>query len=105
MVELAAFVALQRLIEQADAVEESLMPNEREMLHSLKAKYREPIDVDPFDATALEVILRNVEVAQGIRLRSAQGRRAGHRPAAQRGQEAVGASTGDAPADELAPRL
>lgn len=65
MVELAAFVALQRLIEQADAVEESLMPNEREMLHSLRAKYLVPIDVDPFDATALEVILRNVEVRKG----------------------------------------
>ena len=65
MVELVAFVALQRLVEAAEAVEESLMPNEREMLHSLKAKYREPIDVDPFDATALEVILRNVEVRKG----------------------------------------
>ena len=65
MVDLAAHVALQRLIEAADAVEESLMPNEREMLHSLRAKYRAPIDVDPFDATALEVILRNVEVRRG----------------------------------------
>ena len=65
MVELVAFVALQRLIEAADAVEESLMPNEREMLHSLREKYRAPTDVDPFDTTALEVILRNVEVRKG----------------------------------------
>ena len=65
MVELVAHVALQRLIESAEAVEESLMPNEREMLHSLRAKYLVPIDVDPFDATALEVILRNVEVRRG----------------------------------------
>ena len=65
MVELVAFVALQRLIEAAEAIEESLMPNEREMLHSLKSKYAAPIDVDPFDATALEVILRNVEVRKG----------------------------------------
>ena len=65
MVELAAFVALRRLVEAAEAVKESLMPNEREMLHSIGAKYREPIDVDPFDATALEVILRNVEVRKG----------------------------------------
>ena len=36
MVELVAYVALQRLVEAAEAVEESLMPNEREMLHSLK---------------------------------------------------------------------
>ena len=67
MVELVAFVALQRLIEAAEAIEESLMPNEREMLHSLKSKYAAPIDVDPFDATALEVILRNVEVRKGYR--------------------------------------
>ena len=65
MVELLALVALQHLIEAAEAVEESLMPNEREMLYSLKAKYREPMDVDPFDATALEVIVRNVEVRKG----------------------------------------
>ena len=65
MVELVAFVGLQRLIESAEAIEESLMPNEREMLHSLKSRYREPIDVDPFDVTALEVILRNVEVRKG----------------------------------------
>ena len=65
MVELVAHVALQRLIEAAEAVEESLMPNEREMLHSLRAKYLVPIDVDPFDAAALEVILRNVEVRKG----------------------------------------
>ena len=67
MVELVAHVALQRLIEAAEAVEESLMPNEREMLHSLRAKYLVPIDVDSFDATALEVILRNVEVRKGYR--------------------------------------
>jgi len=65
MVELVAYVALQRLIEAVEAVEESLMPNEREMLHSLKAKYAGPMDVDPFDTTALEVILRNVEVRKG----------------------------------------
>ena len=65
MVELVAYVALQRLIDAAEAVEESLMPNEREMLRSLKSKYAAPMDVDPFDATALEVILRNVEVRKG----------------------------------------
>ena len=65
MVELVAYVTLQRLIDAAEAVEESLMPNEREMLHSLKSKYAKPMDVDPFDTTALEVILRNVEVRKG----------------------------------------
>ena len=65
MVELVAYVALQRLIETAEVVEESLMPNEREMLRSLKSKYAAPMDVDAFDTTALEVILRNVEVRKG----------------------------------------
>ena len=65
MVELVAFAALRRLIEAAEAVKERLMPNEREMLHSLRSKYTAPADVDPFDATALEVMLRNVEVRKG----------------------------------------
>ena len=65
MVEPVAYVALQRLIEGAEAVEDSLMPDEREMLQSLKSKYAAPMDVDAFDTTALEVILRNVEVRKG----------------------------------------
>lgn len=65
MVALAAFAALRRLIEEAEAVEESLMPNERAMLRSLRSKYAAPAGVDPFDRTALEVILRNVEIRKG----------------------------------------
>lgn len=65
MVELAAFAALRGLIEEAEAVAQSLMPNEREMLHSLRSKYTAPADVDPFDRAALEVMLRNVEIRKG----------------------------------------
>lgn len=65
MVELAAFTALRGLIEEAEAVAQRLMPNEREMLHSLRSKYAAPADVDPFDRTALEVMLRNVEIRKG----------------------------------------
>ena len=32
------------------------------MLHSLRNKYAEPITIDPFLATALNVMLRNIEV-------------------------------------------
>ena len=32
------------------------------MLHSLCDKYTEPIAIDAFDATALNVMLRNIEV-------------------------------------------
>jgi len=56
---------LLRLLDEAEAVEEALMPNELEMLRSLKAKYAEPSVVDPFDVTALNVMLRNVEIRKG----------------------------------------
>lgn len=65
MVALAAFATLRGLIEAAEAAEESLMPNEREMLRSLRSKYAAPAGVDPFDRTALEVMLRNVEIRKG----------------------------------------
>lgn len=65
MVALAAFATLRGLIEEAEAVEESLTPNEREMLRSLRSKYAAPAGVDPFDRTALEVMLRNVEIRKG----------------------------------------
>ncbi|MDP7641908.1 MAG: hypothetical protein QGI52_05600 [Alphaproteobacteria bacterium] len=38
------------------------------MLHSLNEKYSEPRTPDPFDATALEVILRNIEIRKGYRI-------------------------------------
>ena len=44
-----------------------MLPNELEMLHSLNEKYSEPLNPDPFDVIALEVILRNVEVRKGYR--------------------------------------
>ena len=65
MAALAAFATLRGLIEEAEAAEESLMPNEREMLRSLRSKYAAPAGVDPFDRTALEVMLRNVEIRKG----------------------------------------
>ncbi len=43
------------------------MPNELEMLHSLKAKYIEPLNPDPFDVTSHNVMLRNVEIRTGYR--------------------------------------
>jgi len=47
-------------------LEDQLMPNELEMLHSLRDKYDEPITVDPFDTAALNVMLRNIEVRKGF---------------------------------------
>ena len=65
MFNITDYAELLRLLEEAEAVEEGLMPNELEMLRSLKTKYAEPSSVDPFDATALNVILRNVEIRKG----------------------------------------
>ncbi|MCG8562287.1 MAG: hypothetical protein MI824_21010 [Hyphomicrobiales bacterium] len=68
MFNMAAYAEATRLLDALGAVEEKLMPNELEMLRSLRAKYGEPRDPDPFDVTALEVMLRNVEVRKGYRI-------------------------------------
>ena len=65
MFSMAAYLELMRLIDEVGALEDQLLPNEREMLHSLKAKYAEPTAIDPFDKTALEVMRRNVQVRKG----------------------------------------
>ena len=56
------------MLDRAAGVEDKLLPNELEMLHSHDAKYAEPLDSDPFDLTVLEVTLRNVEVRKGYRI-------------------------------------
>jgi len=66
MVKLAAYTEFKSALEQAVEAEDALLPNELEMLRSLVAKYGEPLDLDPFDVTALEVILRNVEARKGF---------------------------------------
>ena len=65
MVKLAAYAEFKSMLDRAEEVEDQLLPNELEMLHSLGARYAEPLTPDPFDITALEVIMRNVEVRKG----------------------------------------
>lgn len=67
MVKLAVYAEFKSLLDRAREVEDKLLPNEVEMVHSLGVKYAEPLDPDPFDVTALDVILRNVEVRKGYR--------------------------------------
>ncbi len=67
MFDMAAYVEVRRLLDALGAIEARLMPNELEMLRSLKAKYAEPSSPDPFDVTSLEVMLRNVEIRKGYR--------------------------------------
>jgi hypothetical protein len=68
MVKLVAYAEFKTLLNQAAALEEALLPNELEMVHSLADKYAEAVDLDPFDVTAIEVILRNVDVRKGFRM-------------------------------------
>ena len=67
MFDMTGYAELKRLLTELEAIEEKLMANELEMLRSLKAKYAEPLDPDPFDVTALNVMLRNVEIRKGYR--------------------------------------
>ena len=67
MFNMTGYVELKRLLTKVEAIEEKLMPNELEILRSLKADYVEPPNPDSFDATSLNVILRNVEIRKGTR--------------------------------------
>ena len=65
MFNLTNYADVKRLLGELETLEDQLMPNELEMLHNLCDKYAEPITIDPFDATALNVMLRNIEVRKG----------------------------------------
>jgi len=65
MFNMTEYAELKRLVDELLAREDELLPNELEMLHSLHDKYTEPITVDPFDLTALNVMARNIEVRKG----------------------------------------
>ncbi len=67
MFNMTGYVGVKRLLTKVEAIEEKLMPNELEMLHSLQAKYVEPLNPDPYDVTSLNVLLRNVEIRKGYR--------------------------------------
>ena len=62
MFNLTNYADVKRLLGELETLEDQLRPNELEMLHSLCDKYAEPIAIDPFDTTALSVMLRNIEV-------------------------------------------
>ncbi len=68
MFNMAGYAEVKRLLGELQAVENKLMPNELEMLRSLKVKYTEPLTPDPFNHTSLNVMLRNVEIRKGYRI-------------------------------------
>jgi hypothetical protein len=61
-------IQVNRLLDRLAAVKEKLTPNERELFHKLKAKYREPGATGFDDKTCLEVMLRNIEIRRGYAL-------------------------------------
>ena len=67
MFKLAAYAEIKRLLEEAEALEGRLLPNELEMVRSLRVKYSDPISPDVFDVTSIEVIHRNVAVRAGYK--------------------------------------
>jgi hypothetical protein len=68
MPKLIDLIQVNRLLDQLAAIEEKLTPNERELFHKLKAKYRDPGATGFDDKTCLEVMLRNVEIRRGYAL-------------------------------------
>ena len=68
MPKLTDLVQVNRLLDQLAAVEEKLTPNERELFHKLKAKYRDPGATGFDDKTCLEIMLRNVKIRRGYAL-------------------------------------
>ena len=68
MPDLIDLAEVNRLLDRLAAVEENLTPNERELFHNLKAKYREPGVTSFDDKTCLEVMLRNIEIRRGYGL-------------------------------------
>ncbi len=67
MFDITAYAELKDLLGNLAKIENDLMPNELEMLRSIKAKYTDPHTPDPFDITALKVMQRNVEVRKGFK--------------------------------------
>ena len=68
MFNMAKYVEVQERLAELATLEDELMPHELEMLHGLRVKYDEPIDPDPFDMTALDVLRRNVDIRKGYRI-------------------------------------
>ena len=65
MFDMTAYAVFKARLDELGAVEDELMPNERETYRSLALKYAEPATPDATDAVCLDVILRNVEIRKG----------------------------------------
>ncbi len=70
MVNLAHYAEIKTLLDRVTALADDLSANERELFHTLAARYDEPVTGSFEDKTCLEVMLRNVELRKGYGLKA-----------------------------------
>ena len=75
MVNLAHYAEIKTLLEEVAKIAEELSPNERELFHTLTARYQELVTGSFEDKTCLEVMLRNVEVRRSYGLKASEATR------------------------------
>ena len=75
MVNLAHYAEIKGLLDQVTAVADELSPNERELFHTLAARYEEPVTGTFDDKTCLELMLRNVELRKGYGMKPSEATR------------------------------
>lgn len=75
MVNLAHYAEIKSLLDEVTAVADRLSPNERELFHTLAARYEEPVTGTFDDKTCLEVMLRNVALRKGYGLKASEATR------------------------------
>jgi hypothetical protein len=75
MVNLAHYAEIKTLLDEVAVLADQLSPNERELFHTLAARYEEPVTGTFDDKTCLEVMLRNVELRRGYGLKASDATR------------------------------
>jgi hypothetical protein len=75
MVNLAHYAEIKRLLDEVAGLADQLSPNERELFHTLAARYEEPVTGTFDDQTCLEVMLRNVALRKGYGLKASEATR------------------------------
>jgi hypothetical protein len=75
MVNLAHYAEIKTLLDEVAVLADQLSPNERELFHTLAARYEEPVTGTFDDKTCLEVMLRNVDLRKGYGLKASDATR------------------------------
>jgi len=75
MVNLAHYAEIKTLLDEVSGLADQLSPNERELFHTLAARYEEPVTGTFDDKTCLEVMLRNVALRKGYGLKASEATR------------------------------